>query len=337
MPFAIRYCDTPGGKVAYTTVGSGPVLLLDSGWVTHLRRQLDLFRYRDFLAALAERFTVLRYDKPGCGLSDRVTPDLTFPAQVSAAIAVADAAGAGQFAIFGASQGGQLGAALAAAHPDRVSALILYGACADGAALGPAAVRDSIVGVVRANWGLGGKMMASIFVHEPDAAGIEAMNRFQRESASNEAAAELLAEYYRTNVTGLLPAITARTVVLHREGDTATRFELGRQLAALIAGAQLVPLPGAGHLFYANEWEPVLAAALDFLAAGDEPAGTPLTGRELEVARLVADGLTNHAIASRLGIAPRTAESHAENIRRKLGVRSRAQIAAWVTAQRPRP
>ena len=48
----------------------------------------------------------------------------------------------------------------------------------------------------------------------------------------------------------------------------------------------------------------------------------------------MAEGLTNQAIASRLSIAPRTAEAHAENIRRKLGVRSRAQIAAWVTEHR---
>jgi len=54
------------------------------------------------------------------------------------------------------------------------------------------------------------------------------------------------------------------------------------------------------------------------------------------VAGLIADGLTNHAIASRLGVAPRTAEAHVENIRRKLQVRSRAQIAAWVTEQRLR-
>ena len=43
---------------------------------------------------------------------------------------------------------------------------------------------------------------------------------------------------------------------------------------------------------------------------------------------------SNHSIAVRLSIAPRTAEAHVENIRRKLGVRSRAQIAAWVTEHR---
>ena len=56
----------------------------------------------------------------------------------------------------------------------------------------------------------------------------------------------------------------------------------------------------------------------------------------VEVADLVAEGLTNQAIARRLSVAPRTAEAHVENIRRKLEVRSRAQIAAWVTEHRLR-
>ena len=51
---------------------------------------------------------------------------------------------------------------------------------------------------------------------------------------------------------------------------------------------------------------------------------------------LVAEGLTNQSIARRLSVAPRTAEAHVENIRRKLEVHSRAQIAAWVTEQRLR-
>ena len=73
--------------------------------------------------------------------------------------------------------------------------------------------------------------------------------------------------------------------------------------------------------------------------AGSSPdcrPGPRLTGRELEVAELVAQGLTNQAIARRLSVAPRTAEAHVENIRRKLQVHSRAQIAAWVTEQRLR-
>ena len=61
-----------------------------------------------------------------------------------------------------------------------------------------------------------------------------------------------------------------------------------------------------------------------------------LTRREREVAGLVAQGLTNREIATRLFISERTAESHVEQIRGKLGVHSRVQIANWVAAEMPR-
>ncbi|QDQ95071.1 protein kinase [Rhodococcus sp. WB9] len=62
------------------------------------------------------------------------------------------------------------------------------------------------------------------------------------------------------------------------------------------------------------------------------PAGhTPsLTKRERQVADLIAQGLTNKAIATRLVISQRTAQGHVEHILTKLGFTSRAQIAAWV-------
>jgi DNA-binding CsgD family transcriptional regulator len=57
-----------------------------------------------------------------------------------------------------------------------------------------------------------------------------------------------------------------------------------------------------------------------------------LTTRELQVARLVADGLTNRQVAVRLGITEKTAENHVDNILGKLGFASRAQVAAWVAS-----
>ena len=75
-----------------------------------------MFSFGSFVERLAERFTVIRYDKPGCGLSDRDGIDLSFDGQLAAALAVADAVGADRFRLFGASQGGQLAAAIAAKH-----------------------------------------------------------------------------------------------------------------------------------------------------------------------------------------------------------------------------
>jgi pimeloyl-ACP methyl ester carboxylesterase/DNA-binding CsgD family transcriptional regulator len=294
-----------------------------------------LFAFGSFIDRLAERFTVIRYDKPGCGLSDRNEVDLSFDAQVTAALAVADAAHAERFAMFGASQGGQVAAAVAARSPDRVDALVLYGMCASGADLAPREVADPIVSLVRANWGLGLKMMTGIFIPDPSPDDIDALAGFQRESASAAVGSRLLEVYYATDIRELLPAVRARTAVLHREGDRATAFRLGQEVASLIPGAALFPLPGSSHLFYHGDWAAVLDTMLGFLC---EPTDErmPLTDRELEVAGLVAEGLTNHAIAGRLSIAPRTAEAHVENIRRKLEVRSRAQIARWVTEHRLR-
>ncbi|PBC58016.1 protein kinase [Rhodococcus sp. ACPA1] len=66
----------------------------------------------------------------------------------------------------------------------------------------------------------------------------------------------------------------------------------------------------------------------------DAPSSAAPTKRELEVAELVAEGLTNREIATRLTISPRTAQGHVEHLLAKLGFTSRAQIAAWVMATR---
>jgi len=63
----------------------------------------------------------------------------------------------------------------------------------------------------------------------------------------------------------------------------------------------------------------------------EAPGG--LTRRELEIAGLLAEGLTNREIAARLVIAQRTAETHVDHILSKLGMTSRAQVAAWIAEQ----
>ena len=62
-------------------------------------------------------------------------------------------------------------------------------------------------------------------------------------------------------------------------------------------------------------------------------APAKLSRREREVAKLVAEGLTSKEIGQRLFISERTAEGHVDQIRNKLGFRSRAQIAAWFAAE----
>ncbi len=66
-------------------------------------------------------------------------------------------------------------------------------------------------------------------------------------------------------------------------------------------------------------------------APATDSAGV-LRQRETDVARLVADGLSNKEIGARLFISERTVESHVRNIMNKLGFSSRAQIAGWMAA-----
>jgi predicted ATPase/DNA-binding CsgD family transcriptional regulator len=72
------------------------------------------------------------------------------------------------------------------------------------------------------------------------------------------------------------------------------------------------------------------------LRATDHDSSVPLSPRELEIAELVATGLTNQEIAQRLTISKRTVESHVNHIKTKLGFSRRARIVAWALGREPR-
>jgi DNA-binding CsgD family transcriptional regulator len=97
-------------------------------------------------------------------------------------------------------------------------------------------------------------------------------------------------------------------------------------LAVLAAAAREAEQLG---MFPFTEWIGQLQAQLTAAAAGD----SPLSPRELEVARLVGRGLTNKQIGQTLYVSERTAENHVQHILTKLGLRNRSQIAAWASGE----
>ncbi|WP_137724201.1 protein kinase domain-containing protein [Prescottella subtropica] len=90
-----------------------------------------------------------------------------------------------------------------------------------------------------------------------------------------------------------------------------------------------VALTGDAAVAYALGEQPPKPAVVDH-------GPTTLTERERQVADLVAEGLTNKAIAATLVISPRTVDGHVDHILTKLGFTSRAQVAAWVVRQKQR-
>jgi pimeloyl-ACP methyl ester carboxylesterase/DNA-binding CsgD family transcriptional regulator len=324
-----------GTKVAYATAGAGPLLVFVGGWLSHLELSWSLPAERQLFEGLAQGRTVLRYDRPGCGLSDRPEGlDASLESELDTVAAVVAAAGVDRYELMGSSLGVPVAIEWAAQHPEAVERLVLYGGWASGADIGPAAVRDHVVGLVTSHWGLGADVLTDIFAPDASAGTRSALATYQRQASSAATAADLLSLCYRVDVTSRLGQVRGPTLVVHREHDRAAPAAQARLIGAGIAGAKLRILPGRSHLPYAGDVDALLAVIREFLGLPPlrRAAAPRLTARQGEVAALVTEGLTNREIGERLGIDERSAEGHVERIRIRLGVRSRAQIAAWWVA-----
>jgi pimeloyl-ACP methyl ester carboxylesterase/DNA-binding CsgD family transcriptional regulator len=327
-----------GATVAYATAGTGRRLLFVGGWLSHLELSWALPPERQLLESLGQGRTLLRYDRPGCGLSDRtLSSEPSLDGELGVVAAVLAAVGGKRTDIVASSLGVPLMIEWAARHPETVDRLVLYGGWARGADIGTPAVREHVVGLVAGHWGFGADVLTDIFAPDASAGTRAALSTYQRESASPETAAALLRLCYRIDVTTSLGRVRAPTLVVHREHDRAAPLEQARLIASEIPDARLEVLLGRSHIAYVGDTAPLVAAIRPFLGLPAVRDATPptLTTRQREVAALVAEGLTNRDIGARLGIEERSAEGHLERIRLRLGVRSRAQVAAWWVATKP--
>ncbi len=335
----IRFARSGDRAVAWAAVGAGPPLVVGGWWMNHLELNWADPGFRGFFAALAERHTVVRYDRPGSGLFPG-HPEPSLDGEVAALTRVVTALGDGPVTLLGASSGGPVAATLAARRPDLVERLVLYGTYADGSRVAPPAVRDHLVALVGAHWGLGSRVLADLFLPGATAAERDDFARFQRASATADAASASLAATYAFDVRADLDRIAAPTLVVHRLEDRAIAVALGREVAAGIPDAAFVGLEGSDHFPWRGNAGAVLRAMSGFLPGPSWPgAGVPhatapanvLSPREVEVLRLVAGGLSDREIARRLTLSPHTVHRHLANIRGKLGLPSRAAATAYAT------
>ena len=83
MQQRIGFCSTAdGARIAYATVGTGPALLVAAPGVSHLELEWEEPRVRDFWETIGHHHTVVRYDKHGCGLSDRNRTDFSLDSEI---------------------------------------------------------------------------------------------------------------------------------------------------------------------------------------------------------------------------------------------------------------
>jgi pimeloyl-ACP methyl ester carboxylesterase/DNA-binding CsgD family transcriptional regulator len=342
----IRFCDSfDGAKIAYCVSGEGPAVILLPSWLTHLEFQRRSVAWQPWLEALSERYTLIRYDPRGCGMSDRSVEDLTFGAWVRDLDALVAHLKLGAFSLIGVCQGGAVALEYAARHPGRVGHLVLFGTYArgrnkrDDIPLEPEKARV-MLDMIRLGWGSEDHAFATAFAKQFQPEGAPGHLRtwceLQRRAASPETAAALTEYMFRIDIRTALSVIGCPTLVAHARSDAVVPFEEGRLLARSIHGARFLELDTPNHFPRDDEpaWRSFLETLYDFLPAParkEDGRFAELTQREREVLDLVAAGLDNRAIAGRLGISPKTVRNHVSALFAALGVNSRAE--AIVTAR----
>jgi len=263
----IKFCTTIDGvRIAYSMVGQGPFLVIPPGWVSHLQLQWEHPSARDYLEKGTRNQTFLFYDRHGCGLSERNRREFTLESEVRPLEAVVDHLKLKRFALFGFSQGGPIAIAYAIKYPKRVSHLILYDSYARGDAISTEELKKSFISLIHSAWGIGSKAFADIFLPGADVSTLKWFARLQREAATSEMAAKLLDLTYNLDVTDLLPRLRVPTLVVHRKGDKAIPFNLGKEMASMIPNARFVPLEGSIHIPFFGDADAVLRITGEFLS-----------------------------------------------------------------------
>jgi pimeloyl-ACP methyl ester carboxylesterase/class 3 adenylate cyclase len=277
----IRYAKSGDIHIAYQVMGNGPIdLVFVPGFISHLELNLENPWWSPIFWRLASFCRLIRFDKRGTGLSDRVGFMPTLEERMDDVRAVMDAVGLKRAALLGVSEGGPMSILFSATYPDRASALILYGTMARTAWAPdypwgrPASQLAAWLKEVEEKWG----DPQSVERTAPSLAGNEEYKRWvgrtQRASASPGAAAALIRMNNEIDVRHVLSAITVPTLVLHRTGDRSLNVNNGRYLAQHIQGAKYVELSGDDHLPWVGDMD-TLCKEIEAFLMGMQSAPDP--------------------------------------------------------------
>ena len=251
----IFYAKSGDVHIAYQVFGNGPVdLVIIPGFISNIEHYWDWPEAARWLNHLGGRARVILFDKRGTGLSDRLGQLPNLEQRMDDARAVMDAAGVEKAAVMGFSEGGSLAVLFAAAHPDRCSALVLYGAFGRFSDWFPTTQKlDAFLDYVETKWGTGESFAAFAPSKKGDMEFKRWWGRWEKLGGSPSAVINLMRMNSGINIDGILPSVRVPTLILHRTEDPTVSIQAGRFLARNIPHATLIELEGADHMCWFGE------------------------------------------------------------------------------------
>ncbi len=275
-----RYARSGEVNIAYQVTGEGPFdLVLVAGWVSHLEYAWEDPQHARFFERLASFSRLIRFDKRGTGLSDRVPLNQlpTLEQRMDDVRAVMDAAGAERAALFGYSEGGPMSVLFTATYPERTRALVLYGSYAkrlwapDYPWAPTREERQKFFDLIEQDWG-GVVDLATLAPSVTDDPRVQTWwSTYLRLGASPGAALALGRMNTEIDIRPVLPTIRVPTLLIHRTGDKDIDVGGSRYLAEQIPGARYVELPGDDHIPWWGDADAILDEIQEFLT-GARPA-----------------------------------------------------------------
>jgi class 3 adenylate cyclase/pimeloyl-ACP methyl ester carboxylesterase len=278
-----HYARSGGIDLAYQVVGDGPLdFVFVPGGVWNVEMCWELAEIARFFERLASFARLIMFDKRGVGLSDRVGGVVTLQERADDILSVLDAVGTERPAIGGWFDGAAMAAHFAATHPERVQALVLGSFPArpgggDGVPVGldPESL-EATAAMIEHDWGTARMLEITAPSAAHDERIVHFWRRFERASASPNAAAALFRWNRAIDLVDVLPLVAAPTLVLQRI-DTITPNEGVRDLAARIRGARYVELQGDAVYPFLGDTDAVIDEIEGFLTGAHGPAPTART------------------------------------------------------------
>jgi class 3 adenylate cyclase len=269
-----RYARSGNASIAYQVVGDGPLdLLFLAGWLTQLEQLWEAPANRRFLERLTSFSRLIMYDSRGTGLSERVLETYTLEQEARDALAVLDAAGSERAALITYAQGGLVGALLAADHPRRIGALIMYASVArtswapDYDWAMTSEQREAMSERNIATWGEeDGATVAELAPSmAEDRAMVAWFARMQRLAASPGEARIISQARVDLDVRHKLEHIRVPTLIMHRPRERVWDVRHSRYLAENIQGARYVELEGIDSLPFVGDSDAIVEEVEEFL------------------------------------------------------------------------